>query len=157
MAKIKVTTRFQILELIDGFVNNTTANAIGKTVVDEAKQNISEGLSPVRGYGRFERYKDRTRYPGKLKPARPVNLELSGDMLKGYDYRITTDDTIEVGMVGGSAFDKEKAQYHNDGTPNMAQRKLVPGDGEEWSVSIMRSIRDLYGKRLEEIIRQSNK
>ncbi len=157
MARVKVTTRFKILELIDKFVDGATANAIGQTVVKEAKQNIAEGLSPVRGYGRFERYKDRKKYPGDLKPSRPVNLELTGEMLEGYDYRVTSNDTIEVGMVKGSAFAKEKAAHHNAGTPYMAQRKIIPGDGEEWSVTIMRAIRDIYGKRLENLIRQGNK
>ena len=119
---------------------------------------IGEGQSPVRGYGRYTRYKDRKSYPGDLKPARPVNLELTGEMLQGYDFKISNKpDTIEVGMVRGSAFAKEKAGYHQTGTSVMAQRKLVPGDNEEWAVSIMRRIRDIYGKRLEFLIRQSNK
>ncbi len=157
MAKVKVTVKFKILELIDNFVDNTTAKALGETVTDEALDNISQGLSPVRGQGRFEKYKDRTKYPGDLKEARPVNLNLTGDMLRGYGYRLTEKDTIEVGMVRGSQFDKEKAQFHQDGTANMAQRKIVPDAGEEWSVSIMRKIRDVYGKRLADLIRQSNK
>jgi hypothetical protein len=163
MAKVKVTSRFKILELLDSFVDNATANDLGKTIVTEAKQNISEGLSPVRGYGRFERYKNPEKYPLGLPPGlkknqRPVNLDLTGEMLAGYDYRLShKKDTIEVGMVSGSAFAKEKAQYHNEGTPNMAQRKIVPDEGEEWSVSIMRKIRDLYSRRLEFLIRQANK
>lgn len=158
MAKVKVTSKFQILELIDKFVDGTTANALGKTVAEEALENISQGLSPVRGYGRFEAYKDRKKYPGDLKPARPVNLWLSGAMLKAYWYRLGRQkDSIEVGMVRGSASDIEKAQHHQDGTEHMAQRKIVPGEGEEWSVSIMRAIREVYSKRLSDLIRQSNK
>lgn len=157
MARIKVTTRFKILEFIDRFVDDTTANAIGKAVTEEAKRNMSEGQSPVRGYGRYERYKDRTKYPGDLKEARPVNLYLSGRMLAGYNYRVKRDGVVEVGMVGGSARDKEIAQYHQDGTSVMAQRKIVPGDGEDWSVRIMRTIRDLYGKRLAKVISRANK
>ncbi len=157
MAKVKTTVRFKIVELVDRFVDNALANQIGKTVVDEAKRNMSEGLSPVRGYGRFERYKDRKSYPGDLKEARPVNLNLTGKMLEGYDYKISSDGVIDVGMVKGSADRKEIAGYHQDGTEFMAQRKMVPGDGEEWSVKIMRAIRDLYGTRLEKLIRQSNK
>lgn len=209
MAKIKVTTRFRILDFIDGFVDDTTANAIGQTVVDGAKELIASGQSPVRGYGRFEEYKEAGRrkvalkkiaqdakglraqakkaelprlaklaslvaarkrndvtssvlgypynvmkqYPGKM--VRPVNLYLSGDMLDYYDY-VVRDSSIFVGVQGNSHA-AEIAGYHNDGTDKMAQRKLVPGDGEEWAVSIMRDIRDLYGARLAEIIRQSNK
>lgn len=158
MAKVKVTTKFQILELIDKFVDNATANALGKTVAEEALDNIAEGLSPVRGYGRFERYKDRKKYPGDRKPSRPVNLYLTGSMLRGYWYRLGREkNTVEVGMVRGSSSDKEKAKAHNEGTEYMAQRKIVPGEGEEWSVTIMRAIRDVYSNRLANLIRQSNK
>lgn len=156
MAKVKVTTRFKILEVIDRFVDSTLANSIGSAIVEGAKTNIADGISPVRDYGRFERYKDRAKYPGRLKPARPVNLWLTGSMLKGYQFRVI-GDIVEVGMVSGSARDKEIAGYHNEGTPNMAQRKIVPGEGEEWSIRIMRTIRDLYGKRLEQLIKASNK
>ncbi len=163
MAKVKVTVKFQILELIDRFVDDTTANSIGTTIAEEAKQNISEGLSPVRGYGRFEKYKNPKQYPGQLtgslaKNQRPVNLFLTGEMLKGYWYKLSgKKDTIEVGMTRGTAFANEKAKYHQEGTENMAQRKIIPSDGEEWSISIMRKLRDLYSKRLADLIRQSNK
>lgn len=191
MAKVKVTTRFRILDFLDGFIDDTTANAIGQTVVDGAKELIASGQSPVRGYGRFEEYKAagnskrikawakgsskenakairaqakavlESGYPYNVmkkypdKKVRPVNLYLSGEMLAYYDY-VVQDSSIFVGVQGDSHA-VEIAGYHNDGTEKMAQRKLVPGDGEEWAVSIMRDIRDLYGARLAEIIRQSNK
>lgn len=157
MAKAKVTSRFQILSLLENFIDSATAKDLGQTVVSEARDNISQGLSPVRGYGRFQAYKNRKSYPGDLKSARPVNLKLSGDMLRGFGFRVSGKDAVVVGMVGGSSFDKEKAAYHQAGTPTMAQRKIVPDEGEEWSVSIMRKIRDVYGKRLENLIRQANK
>lgn len=117
---------------------------------------IASGQSPVAGYGRFEQYKDRVKYPGDLKPARPVNLKLNGDMLDNYDYDVQGDGTVRVGMVGGDTKAREIATYHNDGTPNMAQRKIVPGRGETWATSIMRAISDAYSKRLAKLIRQSN-
>jgi len=158
MAKVKVTARFQILEFLDKFIDGATAESIGRAVVEESKKLIATGQSPVRGFGRLERYKDRKSYPGKLKNATPVNLNLSGAMLDGLTFRRKGSDVIEVGMLGGSAKVKEIAGYHQDGTPNMAARRFVPdADGEEWAVSIMRRIRDLYGERLAKLIRQSNK
>jgi hypothetical protein len=157
MAKVKTTAKFDILELVKGFMNSRTQDEVGNAVVDEAKKLISEGQSPVRGYGRFERYKDRTKYPGSLKSARPVNLYLTGEMLAGFSFRKRADGVVEAGMVKGSSDRKEIAAYHNEGTPNMAQRRIVPGEGEEWTISIMRKIRDVYEKRLSEVIRQSNK
>lgn len=155
--KSKVTVKFQILELIDKFIDDTTVNAIGNVIVDEAKRLISEGQSPVRGEGRFAAYKDRKKYPGKLKPARPVNLYLSGDMLKGFSFRKKDENSIEVGMVDGTKRDKDIAGYHNEGTENMARRAMVPQKSEEWTITIMRAIREEFGKRLETLIKKSNK
>lgn len=156
MAKVKTTSKFQILDLIDNFVDKATVREIGETIVTEAKENISQGLSPVRGYGRFEKYKNPKKYPGELKNQRPVNLELTGEMMDAYDYREGKKDVVNVGVYG-SSFAREKARYHQEGTDKMAQRKLIPGDGEEWSVSIMRKLREVYSTRLKFLIRQSNK
>lgn len=157
MAQVKVTTRFKIIDFIDRFMDGTTVSAIGDTIVDTAKEMISEGQSPVRGHGRFARYKDRTKYPGDLKPARPVNLNLTGEMLKGFGFKYIGNDTIQVGMISGSSDRKEVARYHNSGTDNMAMRRFIPQDGEEWAISIMREIRDVYGKRLATLVKASNK
>lgn len=157
MSTVKVTSRFKILEVLDRFVDNALANDLGRTIVKESLQNISEGQSPVSGHGRFERYKNRQSYPGKLKAHRPVNLNLTGEMLGGYGYRIRSDHVIEVGMVSGSQQRKEVATYHNTGTDKMAMRRFIPQRDEQFTVRIMRKIRDLYGKRLEKLIRQSNK
>ncbi len=202
MAKVKVTTRFKLLDFIDKFVDNATANDIGQAVVDEAKRMVSEGQSPVRGQGRFEAYKAQARitaakkvsraeakghdkhsverfaakqkfavaemnaqkgYPYSVmkdypdKQVRPVNLELSHDMMNGYGFELVNPTTIKVGHVNGPAKSKEIAGYHNEGTKKMARRATVPQPGEEWAVSIMRIIRDRYGARLAQLIRQSNK
>lgn len=163
MATVKVTTKFQILDFIDRFVDGTTGNAIGSAVVKECRKMIAEGQSPVRGHKRFGKYKDRKKYPGKRKAARPVNLYMTGEMLdKGFGFRFKkggqrSGGTIEVGMIKGSEERKEIAGYHHDGTPNMVQRRFVPGSGEHFAVSVMRVIRDLYGKRLTQIIAMSNK
>lgn len=157
MAKVKVTTRFRILEFIDKFMDGTTISAIGNTIVDTAKEMISEGQSPVRGHGRFERYKDRTKYPGDLKPARPVNLKLTGEMLSGFSFKYVGNNTLQIGMIEGSKDRKDVARYHNSGTGKMAMRRFIPQEGEEWAISIMREIREAYGKRLETLVKASNK
>jgi hypothetical protein len=163
MAKVKTTVRFQILELLDSFVDQTTANTIGQTVVDEAKRMISEGQSPVRGYGRFDGYSDTYKQTIKNNPrtefsdknVRPVNLSLTGKMLSLFGFRVR-GQAVEVGFVR-SGEHAELAEIHNEGLGKMPQRRMVPGDGEEWSVTIMRAIRDVYETRLEKIIRQANK
>lgn len=165
MARSNTTVKFQILEFIDNFIDDATANAIGRTVVDEAKEMISSGQSPVRGVGRYAVYSDtyksaiKTAKRGDLlaKTVRPVNLHLSGEMLDGYGFRHKNSTTLEIGMVSGSKERKEIAGYHQAGTRRMPARPLVPGENEEWAVSIMRAIRDVYGKRLRQLIERSNK
>lgn len=155
MSKVKVTAKFQILDLLDQLVNENTNHAIGRTIEEEARKMIAEGQSPVKGYGRFERYKDRKKYPGDQKPARPVNLNLTGQMMRLFGYRLK-GKAVEVGFIKRGPHG-DLPEYHQEGTEHMAQRRLTPGEGEEWAVSIMRRIRDLYEKRLEKFIRQTNK
>lgn len=157
MAKVRITSKWDIIPLVNNLVDQTTATTLGDAIVGEAKELIRNGISPVRGHGRFAAYKDRKKYPGDLKSARPVNLFLTGDMLRGFGFKLGAKNTVEVGMVNGSSFAKEKAEAHNAGTRHMAQRRFVPGPKEEWAVSIMRKIRDVYEKRLGFLIRQANK
>lgn len=157
MAKVKTTAKFKIIEFVDKFIDGATANSIGRAVVDGMKEAIAEGQSPVRGNKRFARYKDRYSYPGKLKPHRPVNLNLTGEMVAGLGHRMKDKSTIEVGMTKGSADRKKIAGYHNTGTENMAARPFIPQDGEEFSQRIMNTIRDAYSKRLATLIKKANK
>lgn len=165
MARSNTTVKFQILEFLNNFVDDATANAIGKTVVDEAKDMMASGQSPVRGIGRYKVYSDayksaiKTAKRGAMreKTIRPVNLHLTGEMLDGYGFRRKSANSIEIGMVSGSTERKEIAEYHQKGTRKMPARPLVPGENEEWAVSIMRAIRDAYGKRLRQLIERSNK
>ncbi len=165
MAKVKVTVRFQILDFIDGFIDGTTERAIGDTIVDSVKEMIASGQSPVRGWGRFEVYSDsykekiRGEYgQGLSKGVRPVNLYATGEMLEdGYGWQHKDDTTIIVGMVNGTAERKEIAGYHNEGTDKMPARPIVPQQEQEFAVSIMRDLADVYGTRLRKLIADSNK
>lgn len=156
MAKVKVTTRFRIHELINRFVDGHTANRIGSAIVKEMKQSISQGISPVRGHTRFERYKDRTKYPGKIKPARPVNLNLSGKLVAALGFRQKTPNSLEVGVTEGTQRERDLARLHNAGTEHMAMRRIIPQDGEEFTVRIMRVVRELFGQRLHQLIKRAN-
>lgn len=157
MAKVKATARFQIIEFLDKFIDGATADSIGKEIIGAAKEAIAEGQSPVRGEGRFERYKDRKKYPGDLKEARPVNLNLTGEMLANFSHRRKDNTTIEVGITGGSPRAKKLAKYHNEGTEFMAKRQFIPQEGQEFTVRIMRVIRELYSNRLALLIKRANK
>ena len=157
MAKVKTRSKFDIIARLDEIFSPDTVDKLGRLVVRESKDMISKGISPVRGHGRFERYKNKDNYPGDLKPARPVNLKLTGDMLSGYSYKRKNKTTMETGMVNGSQKSKEIAGYHQSGTKNMAQRRMTPGLGEEFAVTIMRKIRDVFSASLARTIKKANK
>lgn len=160
MAKVKVTAKFQVLDLVDRIVDGNFNARLGRLVSDEAKAMIAAGQSPVRGYGRFDGYSES--YKGaikgkslenKSKTVRPVNLNLSGKMLENYGSK-SDARSVWVGVLPGEH--SELAQYHNEGTAKMPQRKLVPTNGEGWAARIMRIIKEEYGKSLVDFIRKTN-
>ena len=60
MAKKIEDIRLDLQKFLDGVeksVNDDTATAIGFTVVSRMKQFISQGISPIDGFGRFPEYK----------------------------------------------------------------------------------------------------
>lgn len=160
MAKVKVTTNFKINSLLSKpMMRDSDLRIMGQAIEDIAKEQIAAGISPVRGERRFERYKNTDRYPGGLKPNRPVNLNLSGEMLKHLTYRLKTSDTIDFGIIRAPHDVVVRARVHNDGErDDIAQRPFIPDKpGQSFSVSIMRKIREIYSKRLAAIIDESNK
>lgn len=56
MADVKVTVRLDIKYLMNDMMDSTTRAKIGEAIIDEAKQLIATGQSPVDGVGRFEPY-----------------------------------------------------------------------------------------------------
>lgn len=158
MAKAKVTSKFAIAELVEQFVTVAVAEAVGRATVDGAKELIAQGISPVARKGRFERYKDRFKYPGDLKPHRPVNLNLSGKMLRAFGWKREGKFSVKVGMVKGTERDNDLAVWHNAGTEHMEARPFIPLEkGEEWAPRIMREIREIYAERLAVLIERSNR
>ena len=164
MGKPNVIVQFDITEYINRFMDNSTKQSLGSAVVDEAKSMIASGQSPVKGNGRFQGYSDsylkaiRDRLNASDgKTVRPVNLNLSGKMLDAYGYRANSNSVTVGIMTATNSIENEIAGYHNDGTDKMPQRQLVPKEGEEWAVKIMRVIKEIYSDRLNDIIKQSNK
>jgi predicted AlkP superfamily phosphohydrolase/phosphomutase len=125
---------------------------IAELIISQVKEHIARGVSPVRGQRRFERYKNPDKYPGDRKTKRPVNLEMTGEMLNALDWQDSEGTTVTIGFFDPEQ--SEKAKYHNDGTANMAKRQILPTKkNEEFNVSITRLIRDLYARIISDIIK----
>lgn len=114
------------------------------------KESISTALSKGYPYSVQKKFPDKT--------ITPVNLELTGEMLS----YLTSDNignALYVGFPDSAPSNiRTIADAHNEGPTNDAfpQRRMIPTDsGEEFSISVMRKIVDLYTEKLSNIIYKS--
>lgn len=156
--EVKVTISSALLNKIRDLnktvVTQDFASKVGAVVVAGSKEAISKGLSPVQGVGRFVAYKDPESYPGKLKPARPVNLSLTGEMVNSLNFR-KEGDKILVGIFADEVGDDvmKRVDTHNRGThPHVPRRQFIPEKGQSFIVSIQREVQRLYRERISEVI-----
>ena len=111
---------------------------IEKAIIDDS---ILKGKSPVQGGGRFKRYSESYRKAirnGRLtfgKSVTPVNMKLTGEMIKSFYVRATP-----LGFKLG--FTDIKAVWHDLGLGNLPVRKLLPGIGEKFNRRINRSLQN---------------
>lgn len=116
---------------------------------EETLKSIRRGVSPVRGFGRFEPYSEtyktaikKKRYPGKRR-IRPINLTLTGEMLKSIFSKVKKNSVI----IG---FDNKLADIHNRlgaGKSKVVRRLLPTNEGEKFT----RKITSELSKRLTKI------
>jgi len=117
------------------------------------KQEIIEsifirGVSPVSGFGKYKAYsksyKEQIRRgKGKFanKDIRPINLTLSGDLLKSIKGRPTANGfTIW--------FSDKKAKWHDKEGAGRSKviRRMLPNDNEKFNQVITRAIDNLFKK-----------
>lgn len=139
--------------LRDVVSSNTSKKKVAELIISEMKDHIARGISPVRGQRRFVAYKDPPKYPGDAKTRRPVNLELSGDMLKALKFYPLKATSFSIAIKGKEGI---IAKAHNDGKGNVPMRRFMPTkSGEEYTVTITRKIRDLYARLISDIIKRS--
>jgi len=146
MAKAKVDLSITESK-IDRFVNLGLV-AIADTYKKGIIQEIEGGRSPVKRKGRFQKYSDSYlkaiesgRFENKRK--RPVNLKLSGDLLKSLQTFVRNKILI-------IRFDNSLADIHNRrgaGKSKVVRRMLPTESGETFNESIQRDVREVL-KRL---------
>jgi len=144
-------------------------SGIGNQII---KKNISKGLSPVKGKGRFQKYSDSyketikgnvsfRKIKGKvvplpfpdasvfgLKKLTPVNLKLSGQMLSTFFTKVIKDSLL----IG---FRDPLSEIHDQkgaGASQVKRRMLPTEPGEEFKPSISRWIRNQLEKAVREVL-----
>jgi hypothetical protein len=153
VAKVRVSTRFDITKAVDGLITQDFVDEMGSTIKQGMLDAMAAGKSPVAGEGNFEPYADPKKYPGGRKPARPVNLKLTGrlwEAIRWYRNR----DSVVIGIA-----DPEVAKYaeaHNEGLGHMPKRQFLPGPGEVFLPAILDKALALYRKSLSAIINKTN-
>jgi len=131
--------------LIESVKSVRNLEELGRVAVKEMRLSLERGISPVRGERRLERYSasyTKAIQKGWLefqdKKVRPVNLFLSGKMLRSLEFKATYGSLL-VGIWDSEMV--ELASYHQDGTDKMPARRFVPTtSGEALTVTIDRAL-----------------
>lgn len=148
-------------------IKREVVKASGKEAAEELKRDIvktiESGNSPVKGQKRFEKYSDSyqtaikdKRYPGKR--IRPVNLKLTGELLRSIASRVTT--------LGITIFFTKKVKSKL-GTKNLAEihsfegagksktiRMIIPEKDGDFKTSVKLNATNTIKKTTEKIVRK---
>lgn len=160
---IKAKIKFKKKDLTTIIVNRTGLKRLFITEINKNWINIksalmrlyNSGQSAVMGFKKWQKYSKSYRSAldkGYYSPknARPVNLQLTGDMMKSLSIGSGSDNVIIY-------FDDDKAEYHQEGTDKMPQRQLLPKTGEDFKPSVFKYIKQAAGKAVADLIRRNLK
>ncbi len=165
MLKFKVRSKFRVdaVSKIKKLVDEKFIEDMQREVIDGTiKPLIAAGVSPVEstdGGRRFAGYKDPDKYPAKRKAKRPVSLWLTGVMLSFYKAVKISGSRLQLGIPTNAPNDvKVRAVANNGGTVNsegqvaVAARRFIPLRGENYRISVVRKIKDLYARRIKALL-----
>jgi uncharacterized protein (DUF4415 family) len=155
MAKVKVNfSRLKELSTLLVKSLRSEKQVLGDKVIELMKDTMLKGQSPVRGVGRYAKYKDPKKiYPKQLKKKSPVNLKLSGDMQRAMKAR------IKSGRIALGVFNKKQAakmdgnEKGERGQP--APRPVFPREeGQQFTVKIQRDIVRWYKELVKKAVKR---
>lgn len=133
----------QDIKILEKAVIRTGGERASEYMKEDIVKSIERGQSPVEGEKRFEKYSKsyttsikKGRYPGKK--IRPVNLKLTGDLLKSIKSKLTSNgfSIFFSKTVNG----KNLAEIHSFEGAGKSKtiRKILPEQNEEYKKSIKR-------------------
>lgn len=164
MAKITLTFNLKPVKNSVKDVKKIFAKTAPPLVKDQILDDLSSGVSPVRGK-RFEKYskayKDQIkkgRYSSDGKSVSPVNLKLSGDMIKTLFVKVKSGFlnkklTMEVG------FSSFLAKVHNNlgASKKKVIRRIVPKTGEKFNTKITNIIQKELKDAISTVAKKINR
>lgn len=106
----------------------------------EILRKVSEGNSPVAGYGKFPRLSKEYAKSQKGGNTLP-NLELTGDMLSSLEVRPVAGK-IRI-QIKGKEGDKADGHNNHSGESKLPTRRFIPSDDEFLSRDIEKSINEI--------------
>jgi hypothetical protein len=124
-------------------------NELQNVIHSEILGVIDKGLSPVKGYRNFAKYKNPKRYPADRKPSNKPNLRLTGEMLANYKAKAQVRNELSATMgIHQDASERSQllTKVHNDGTKHIAMRRFIPKQsaGETYTAKINAAIRRAF-------------
>jgi hypothetical protein len=159
MAEINIKSDINASEIMRKIVTKELLQGVGETILNLVKKNTADGISSVEGGSRrFEAYKDVKKYPGKLKPQRPVNLFLTGKMTNALSVNIIIGGQVnKVEFYFDSVDELLKYETHHYGKNGVPSRKMFPVDrGENFSQAINLAINKELEKGIEKAVKELN-
>lgn len=120
-------------------IQKTQIARVAQGFLEQKKRRISQGQSPITGK-RFPRYKNPDRYPGGLKPSRPVNLRLTGDFLRDLVFRVITGKNPAIEIFFKTNESQLKEQGHREGANGQPKRPIIPNQRETYSRGLRRRL-----------------
>ena len=129
------------------------AKELKAEIVDIIVEQITSGLSPVKGQNRYPRYSEK--YSEIKGRKQPVDLVRSGDMLGNMRARITKKNSIIIEFPDKEQ--RDKAEGHQFGANGLPIRKILPvGRGEVFKEKILDKIIRIAQKAINETVKKTN-
>lgn len=128
----------RLQKIVKAYADTASIEHAANEMRKEVIRLIERGISPVYGERRFIGYKNPKKYPGKIKPARPVDLKLSGDLHSGIG-GVVEGGKVRFGVIDSSQHDKAIGLL--DGKKMAGPRKFIAGKGDKYKPQILKELK----------------
>jgi hypothetical protein len=165
VGKVTINLNGKLGRLIKEGPRKPDLQEAGEIAIVAIKKLIASGTSPVDGFGRYEAYgSQRNKVKGQKskgyplnvqkdfpnKKVRPVNLFLSGELMEALEFQVkfrlqSFKTKLSIGFFGNiskSLREKIDTAQNGNALKNIPQRKILPGPGEAFTISIQRAIKN---------------